>query len=95
MRRPWFVVGVLVTWGAFGSLGAQPVKPDSKAEQDRQQKSAYYTQIEYQRCRSDVLELLAKGDATEQRVVELEAEVRKLTDELTQARENSSAKPAN
>lgn len=95
MRRPWFVVGVLVTWVALGSLGAQPVKPDPKAEQDRQQKAAYYTQIEYQRCRSDVLELLAKGDAAEQRVKELEEDVRKLTDELTALRGAAHAKPAN
>jgi predicted nucleic acid-binding Zn-ribbon protein len=95
MRRPWFVLGFLVTWTLSGSLWAQDSVSDG-ARQAQQQKAAYYTQVEYQRCRSDIVELLVKAEPLEKRIKELEDEVRKLTEELTTLRSAShEAKPAN
>jgi uncharacterized small protein (DUF1192 family) len=94
MRRPWFVLGLLLTWTLVLPLRAQQVPPDGQ-KQAQQQKSAYYTQIEYQRCRSDIIELLVKAEPLEQRIKDLEAEVQRLTDDLKAARTGSDAKPAN
>jgi dynactin complex subunit len=106
MRRPWFVWGFVLTWWLVWacvltlpfvvSLWAQDVPSAPPDRQAQQQKSAYYTQIEYQRCRSDIVELLVKAEPLEKRIKELEDEVRKLTEDLTTLRSTPhEAKPAN
>jgi septal ring factor EnvC (AmiA/AmiB activator) len=94
MRRPWFVVGLLLTWPLVVPLPAQHAT-DLPTQRVQQQKSAYYTQVEYQRCRSDIIELLVKAEPLEARIKELEAEVQKLTDALRAVKEGSSAPPTN
>ena len=96
MIRRAFLLGAFLGWTfTLPAWAQQPPVPQSDP-QVRQQKSIYYTQIEYQRCRSDVVELLEKSDGTEKRVKDLEEEVRKLTDELMTVRAKVGEKaPAN
>ena len=96
MRRRWVVLGVLGTSALSAPLWAQDVPSVPLERQLRQEKTAYYAQIEYQRCRSDIVELLVKAEPLEKRIKELEDEVRKLTEDLTALRSAShEAKPAN
>ena len=84
------VLGVSLCLSAW----AQPVTADPQALLLQQQKAAYYTQVEYQRCRSDAVELLVKAEGLEHRVKGLEADVQKLTSELDTLRARANAKPA-
>ena len=84
MSRIHFGLGVLVgCLMLHPGVRAQQALPESPLERQlRQDKSAYYTQIEYQRCRSDIIELLAKAEPLEKRLKEVEDENRKLREEL-------------
>jgi len=84
MSRYHFALGALaVGLLVHPGVQAQQVPSDPQAQaQLRQDKSAYYTQIEYQRCRSDIIELLAKAEPLEKRIRELEDENRKMREEL-------------
>ena len=96
MRRRWVVLGVLGTSALSASLWAQDVPSVPPERQLRQEKTAYYAQIEYQRCRSDIVELLVKAEPLEKRIKELEETVRTLTEELSALRSSPhEAKPAN
>jgi phosphohistidine phosphatase SixA len=95
MKRGWFILGALLVWMCTPPLRAQQTPEGLQAQLLQQQKAAYYAQVEYQRCRSDVIELLAKSEPIEQRAKALEAEVQKLTEELTAVKGKLSEKPSN
>src|SRR5262245_8376913 len=84
MSRIHFALGALAACLMLHpGVQAQQTPPEPQSQvQLRQDKSAYYTQIEYQRCRSDIVELLAKAEPLEKRIRELEDENRKMREEL-------------
>jgi hypothetical protein len=89
--RGWFILGAILGWLFSIPAWAQQAPPDPQ----RRQKEMQYTQIEYQRCRSDLFEIWEKGDVAEKRAKDLEEEVRKLTEELATLRGKADAKPSN
>jgi hypothetical protein len=96
MKTARNIAGIVLLLCTFPWLAlAQPAPEAPSPQLTQQQKSAYYTQIEYQRCRGDVIELLSKTEGIEKRARELEAEVAKLTEELATLRGKADAKPAN
>jgi hypothetical protein len=95
MQKVWLVGGVVLGLLVSLPVWAQQAPPETGKQLATALKAQQYTQIEYQRCRSDLLELWVKGDAAEQRAKELEDEVRKLTEELTTLKGKPSEKPSN
>jgi len=96
MDRWWPCLGLALAFAVTPPLWAQQPAPPTPQQLAAQEKKAYqYLRIEYERCRNDVSDIWVKGDAMEQRAKDLEEEVRKLTDELTELRGKASEKPAN
>jgi hypothetical protein len=96
MRSSRNIAGIVLLLCTLPWLAVSQPAPEAPSPQlTQQQKSSYYTQIEYQRCRQDVIELLTKTDAIEKRARELEADVAKMTEELATLRGKADAKPAN
>ena len=91
-----FALGALV-WGlSLLPVQAQQTVPESQLDRQlRQDKSAYYTQIEYQRCRSDIVELLAKAEPLEKRIRELEEQLTKLREERDALKAEKSPQESN
>jgi septal ring factor EnvC (AmiA/AmiB activator) len=99
MQRRWFVggmvLGLVLSLPVWAQQPAPTPVPPSQLQAQQQQKSNQYLRIEYERCRSDIAEIWARSDAAEQRVRDLEADVAKLTEELTAVKGKLSEKPAN
>jgi hypothetical protein len=95
MQKVWVVGGVALGLMMSLPVWAQQAPPETGKQLATALKAQQYTQIEYQRCRSDLLDLWLKGDAAEQRAKDLEEEVRKLTEELATLRGKADAKPSN
>ena len=97
--RRWYAIHVV--WTAFVLLASswalgQQASPSPTVEYTpAMQKSNQYLQIEYQRCRQDLIEIWQKVDAAEKRAAELTDQVQKLTEALQAVKEKESAKPAN
>ena len=96
MSRIHFALGALV-WGlSLLPVQAQQAIPESQLDRQlRQDKSAYYTQIEYQRCRSDIVELLAKAEPLEKRIKELEEQLTKFREERDALKAEKSPRETN
>lgn len=87
MRNGLIILFSAVTLGGWlPSLWAQPAAPDPQAVVAQQQKSLQYLRIEYERCRTDVVDIWTRNDTAEKRARELEEELRKAQEELTTLR---------
>ena len=90
MRRGrWWSLGVVLLGLGTVPVWGQQAPPAPQAPSERRQKDLQYTQMEYQRCRADLLELWVKGEVFEQRAKELDEALRKATEELTTLRAHS------
>jgi hypothetical protein len=69
-----------------GFVFAQAAPPTTEAQLDRAKKETQYTQLEYTRCKSDLLNTWVQGEAAEAKVKALEDQLKQVTDELMAAR---------
>jgi len=85
------VLMLLLVWlVAPGVVAAQMPPPTPEAQLDRAKKDVQYGRLEYERCKSDLLNTWVQGEAAEAKVKALEDQLKQVTDELMATRNKLS-----